>query len=70
MTKPENVTEAERAWLVADEALWRRAHQLVEQHPELDVSGVYHTLRNLNRSPSERLRRGLAHGRLGRPISG
>jgi hypothetical protein len=29
----------------------------------LDVSDVYHTLRNFQRSPEERLRRGLRHGR-------
>jgi hypothetical protein len=31
--------------------------------PALDVGDVYHTLRNFQRSPSERLRRGLRDGR-------
>jgi hypothetical protein len=57
--------DAEQRKLVeAMEPLWRRAHEIVERHPELDVSDVFHALRNLHRSPSERLRRALAHGRL------
>jgi hypothetical protein len=55
----------ERAWLERDEALWRRAHAIVARHPQLDAGDVYHTLVNLQRSPSERLARGLAHARLG-----
>jgi hypothetical protein len=47
------------------EPLWRRAYAIVARHPELDVSDVFHTLVNLKRSPSERLRRGLFHGRAG-----
>ena len=61
---PPEPDEAQRAWLIADELLWRRAHEIVRLHPQLDPSGVYHTLNNLRRSPAERLRRGLAHGRL------
>jgi len=59
------LSEANRQWLVADEAVWARSHEIVGRHPHLDVSGVYHTLKNLQRSPAERLRRGLAHARLG-----
>ena len=59
----ESLTPAEREWLIADEGLWQRAHRIVAQNPELDVSDVYHTLRNFQRSPQERLRRGLRHGR-------
>ena len=39
------------------------AHRIVAQNPNLDPSDVYHTLRNFQRSPEERLRRGLRHGR-------
>lgn len=39
---------------IADET-WRRAHEIVERHPHLDVSGVYHVLVGLRRSPAERL---------------
>jgi len=60
-----DLSEANREWLVADEAVWARAHEIVRRHPGLDVSGVYHTLKNLQLSPAERLRRGLAHARLG-----
>ncbi len=56
--------ERERAWLEADERRWQRAHALAALHPEHDVSGLYHTLRNFERTPAERLARGLAHGRL------
>jgi hypothetical protein len=59
------LSEANRLWLVADEAIWARSHEIVRRHPDLDVSGVYHTLKNFQRSPGERLRRGLAHARLG-----
>ena len=58
----DGLTPAELEWLTADEALWRRAHRIVFENPELDPSDVYHTLRNLQRSPGERLRRGLRHG--------
>ena len=58
-----SLTAAEREWLTADEALWQRAHRIVTETPTLDVGDVYHTLRNFQRSPAERLRRGLRHGR-------
>jgi len=60
----ETLSEEQRAWLDADEALWRRAHEIVARHPGVDVSGVHHVLKNLHRSPEHRLRRGLTHGRL------
>ena len=53
----------ERAWVEADLSLRRRAAQLAERLG-LDASDVYHQLKHLARSPSERLRLGLAHGRL------
>jgi hypothetical protein len=59
----EDLTESERAWVEADEAIWRRAHEIVARHPQLDLSGVYHTLINLRRTPDERLARSLAIGR-------
>lgn len=55
--------EHERVWLEADAERWRRARAIVAHRPDLDVTGVYHVIRNLERSTSERLRRGLAHGR-------
>ncbi len=62
MDTPE-LNESERAWLESDAERWRRAHAIVARRPDLDVSGVYHVIRNLERSAAERLRRGLAHGR-------
>lgn len=58
------LTEAERAWLVKDEETWRRARDIASQHPGMDSSGVYHVLRNLEKTPSDRLRAALSHGRL------
>src|SRR5262245_7938518 len=60
----DQLTVEERAWVERDEAIWRRAHAIVAPHTQLDVSDVYHALVNLQRSPAERLARGLAHGRL------
>jgi len=59
----DQLTSVEREWLIADERLWQRAHVIIAQNPALDVTDVYHTLRNFQRTPQERLRRGLRHGR-------
>jgi hypothetical protein len=58
------LTPEQQEWLRHSEALWRRAHHLAAQHPEHDVSDFYHALRNLERTPSERLRLGLNRARL------
>ena len=58
-----HLTEEQRRWAIEAEALWRRAMTIAERHPGMDVSGVYHVLWNLRRTPEERLRRGL-NGRL------
>jgi len=55
----ESLTEAERAWLRHSEELWRRAHAIAVDHPRLDPGDIYHALRALELTPSERLRRGL-----------
>lgn len=61
----ERITDSERqAWISKHEHLWRRAHAIVQGRPDLDVSGVYHVLCNLERTPEERLRKGLMRGRL------
>lgn len=62
-----DLTAEQRAWLERDEELWRRAHAIVSATPRgaaLDVGDVYHAVVNLERTPAERLARGLAHGRL------
>ncbi len=60
MVQFEQLDEQEKAWVLANEALWRRAHAIAALHPQLDVSLVHHTLVNLQRTPEERLTRGLA----------
>jgi hypothetical protein len=59
-----DLTNEERAWLMNDGERWDRARLIASQHPGMDASGVYHVLRNLQKTPSERLRTALAHGRL------
>ena len=67
----EGLSDAERDWVLADEARWRKAHRIAAERADLDVGDLYHAICNLERSPSERLRRGLrsrndlvrAHGR-------
>lgn len=58
------LSDEERAWLTKDEERWRRARLIASQHPGMDAGGVYHVLRNLDKTPSDRLRAALAHGRL------
>jgi hypothetical protein len=60
----QELTEAERAWLIRDAERWRRARDIASQHPGMDPTGVYHVLRNLEKTPSERLHTALSHGRL------
>lgn len=60
----ESVTDDERAWLVNDEKRWQRARTIAARHPGMDPGGVYRVLRNLEKSPSERLSAALHHGRL------
>jgi hypothetical protein len=59
-----SLTSEERIWLIRDEARWRRAHEIAGGDPRIDVNGVYRVLRNLEKTPSERLRDALYHGRL------
>ena len=68
MTSPDtpefqNLTASERAWLVESESRWREAHAIVAANPRLDAGDVYHALRSLDRSPEERLSRGLTRVR-------
>jgi hypothetical protein len=59
-----DLTETERAWVLHSEQLWAQAHRIAEAQPGIDAGDVYHTLRCLELSPSERLARGLSRGRL------
>jgi len=59
-----SLTSDERAWLERDEQRWCRAHAIAALDPTVDVGGVYRVLRNLEKTPTERLRAALFHGRL------
>lgn len=59
-----HLTEAERAWVRHSEELWTQAHRIAAACPSIDAGDVYHSLRCLELSPSERLARGLSRGRL------
>ncbi len=58
-----HLTPDQQAWVVEDEKLWRRAHEIARNHPQTDVGGIYRVLRNLRKTPTERLRAALDHGR-------
>ncbi|MGO9837269.1 MAG: hypothetical protein ACLP1X_23995 [Polyangiaceae bacterium] len=51
------------AWVLRDDALRARARVFAAKLGR-DEEGIYRTLRNFQRSASERLRLGLRHGRL------
>jgi hypothetical protein len=57
-------TEEElQTWVHRDDALRERARVLAAKLGR-DEEGIYRTLKNLQRTPSERLRLGLRHARL------
>jgi hypothetical protein len=60
----DELSEQERAWVQRNEERWRQARAIASEHPGMDVSGVYHVLRNLEKTPTQRLRDALRHGRL------
>jgi hypothetical protein len=61
----EGLSEAEKAWILHSESLWRIAHAIALEQPQLDAGDLYHALRCLELAPAERLARGLSRGRLG-----
>jgi hypothetical protein len=64
VSQPEAPSEADRAWIDANQRLWQRAQEIVAKQPDLDVNGVFRALRNLRKTPGQRLRDALRHGRL------
>ncbi len=64
------LSPADRDWIARDERRWARAAAIAAAHPGMDPGGVYRVLRNLEKSPTERLREGLTHGRLFRVHEG
>jgi hypothetical protein len=61
---PDGLKDEERALALTSERRWRKAHELAARAPSMDVGDLYHALCSLELSPTERLRRGLARGRL------
>jgi len=59
----QSLTEDQRAWVLSSESLWREAHAIAAANPGLDPGDVYHALRCLDLSPTERLHRGLTRVR-------
>jgi hypothetical protein len=64
MSESDSITPEQRRWLERDERRWQRAVSIAARHPGVDVGGVYGVLRNLEKTPSQRLRAALSHGRL------
>jgi hypothetical protein len=57
------LTADERAWIEKDDRLRARAADIAVRHGR-DPEDIYHTLIQLQRTPGERLARGLRHARL------
>lgn len=57
-----DLSDEQREWLEQDLELRRRARDL-SRELGYDETDIYHQLKQLRRSPVERLRRGLSHGR-------
>jgi hypothetical protein len=59
MLSPDEMVEAE-----ARHALWNRAAEMASMNPGIDAGDVFHALKCLQLSPSERLRLSFQRGRL------
>jgi hypothetical protein len=64
MSQVDALTPEQRVWLAEDERRWQRAWRIADRHPGVDAGGVYRVLRNLEKTPAQRLRAALIHGRL------
>ena len=60
----DGLTDDQRTWVAHSESLWRQAREIAAIHAGIDAGDVYHALRCLELSPTERLRQGLSRGRL------
>ena len=63
-THSKGLTPDQATWAEHSESLWRRAHAIARVNPDSDVSDLYHALRCLELTPTERLAAGLRRGRL------
>ncbi len=61
---PDDHLSVSGTWPIHTQELWDRARKIARSRRGVDVTGIYHALRNLERSPEERLRRALSFGRL------
>ena len=59
----QEISPAELQWVLEDNELRARARAFARKHGR-DEEGIYRTMKNLRRTPAERLRIGLLHGRL------
>jgi len=59
----DGLSDDQREWALKSEGRWRRAYALAERFTDSDVSDLYHALRCLELSPTERLAAGLQRGR-------
>ena len=59
----EALSPADRAWIAKDDELRRLAGDIAQRFGR-DAGDIYHTLVQLQRSPAERLERGLRHARI------
>jgi hypothetical protein len=66
MSDLDSLSSEEQAWIARDNAFRQRAKAIAEQNPGVDADGIYRVLRNLEKTPTERLRAALYHGRLHR----
>ena len=62
--QPRELTPEQQKWARHAEGLWRTAHRIAAADPKHDPSDVYHALRALERTPTQRLRAALQRGRL------
>jgi hypothetical protein len=62
-SRERDLTFEELAWVLRDNELGDRARAFAAKHGR-DEESIYRTMKNLRRSPAERLGIGLMHGRL------
>lgn len=60
----ERLTAEQRAFVVAEEPLWRRAHEIAARHAGMDPGDVFHVLASWHETPTQRLGRALRRARL------
>jgi hypothetical protein len=63
IVRPAELTPEQQAWLARDLEMRARAERIAERTGRA-LDDLYRTLKNLGRSPSERLALGLRHARL------